>query len=80
MSDKYKGRIAIPTSGDAEKDQRDIEAFELHQERMDKNICPNGCAEMIFDDPHNRHCPVCNFHGWQNTPILSSMEPKGKQS
>jgi hypothetical protein len=65
---KYRGRIAIPSSGDPAKDAADVASAELHAERMDANICPNGCGPMVWDDPHNRHCPICNFSGWCNRP------------
>lgn len=63
-----RDRIAIPMSGDPEKDRADLESAYLHQSRMAANICPNGCGPMVWDDPHNRHCPACNFVGWCNTP------------
>jgi rubrerythrin len=63
-----KRNIAIVSSGDPVKDAAEIASAELHQQRMDANICPNGCGPMIQDDPHNQHCPVCNFVGWCNVP------------
>lgn len=60
--------MAIPSSGDPEKDRAELERAHLHRDRMEANICPNGCGPMVWDDPHNRHCPVCDFHGWCNEP------------
>jgi len=50
------------------RDAVELEQAYLHESRMAANICPNGCGAMIWDDPHNRHCPVCDFHGWSNRP------------
>lgn len=61
--------IAIVSSGDPEKDRKELASAELHRARMDQNICPNGCGYMKIDDPHTRRCEVCGFVGWQNTPI-----------
>jgi hypothetical protein len=61
-------RIAIRSSGDPEKDQRDLLDAALHQARMEENICPNGCGPMVWDDPHTRHCETCKFVGWCNVP------------
>jgi rubrerythrin len=61
-------RMAIVSSGDAEKDQKDLIGAALHSARMDENICPNGCGQMIWDDAYNRHCPMCDFHGYCNVP------------
>jgi hypothetical protein len=63
-----KNQIAIVSSGDPEKDALELAAAQLHQSRMQANICPNGCGAMFWDDPHTRHCPVCQFVGWCNTP------------
>lgn len=71
---KYKGRMAMISTGNPEEDARQIASAELSAERMDKNICPNGCGPMELLDAHNRRCPLCNFHGWQNTPILESLD------
>jgi len=60
--------LAIPSSGDPERDAAELERVYLHESRMAANICPNGCGAMVWDDPQNRHCPVCNFHGWSNCP------------
>jgi hypothetical protein len=63
-----RGQIAIVSSGDPEKDAAEIASAEQHKSRMDANICPNGCGPMVWDDPHTRHCPKCNFVGWCSTP------------
>jgi hypothetical protein len=67
-------RMAIPSSGDDAKDQQELMAAALHSARMEQNICPNGCGQMIWDDAHNRHCPACKFHGWCNVPFDSAKE------
>ncbi len=68
--------IAIESSGDPEKDREIIEAFIKHRERMEDGVCPNGCARLVRIDDHTRECPVCHFHGWQNTP-LPPEDPEG---
>jgi rubrerythrin len=61
-------RIAIVSSGEPEKDQRELLQAAQHQARMEENICPNGCGPMEWDDPNTRHCPICSFVGWCNAP------------
>lgn len=64
--------VAMPSSGDPVKDQQDIALHVKQTERMEDGVCPNGCAIMnrCPEDPdHTRICPVCNFVGWQNTPL-----------
>ena len=56
-------RMAMPSSGDDAADQKALLHAALHEARMEENICPNGCGPMVWDDPNNRHCPACNFHG-----------------
>jgi len=68
-------RLAIPSSGDDAADQKALLDAALHQARMDENICPNGCGPMFWDDPHNRHCEVCNFHGWCNVAFSGANVP-----
>jgi hypothetical protein len=63
-----KHNIAMPTTGDPERDRAELARAEMHASRMDANICPNGCGPMAWDDPHTRHCPICNFIGWCNRP------------
>jgi hypothetical protein len=60
--------MAMPSSGDPEKDRQELEQAYVHRDRMEANICPNGCGPMVWDDPHTRHCPVCKFVGWCNKP------------
>ena len=62
-------RLAIPSSGDPEKDRAELLNAALHQARMAENCCPNGCGSMVWDDPYNRHCPACNFAAWCNLPF-----------
>jgi hypothetical protein len=59
---------SMPTTGNEDEDRRRLERFALHTERMQKNICPNGCEEMTWDDPHNRHCEKCGFAGFSTEP------------
>ena len=66
--------FAFASSGDPEEDERIAQRIELNNSRMEQNICPNGCGPMTFIDLHNRECPVCHFHGWQNTPIKMPNE------
>jgi hypothetical protein len=61
--------LAIPSSGDPEKDRRDLEAAYVHRDRVEANICANGCGPMVRDDPHTRHCPVCNYVDWCSRPV-----------
>ncbi len=61
--------IAIESSGDPEKDRAEIALFVKQSNRMEDNICPNGCARMNRVDDHTRECPICKFVGWQNTPL-----------
>jgi hypothetical protein len=60
--------FSFSSSGSSDEDERIARRFELHSARMQLNVCPNGCAEMIWDDPHNRHCPKCNFSGFSTKP------------
>lgn len=62
-------RIAIVSSGDEAKDREEIMQAALHQSRMEENICPNGCQQMIFLDAHTRKCEACGFTGWSNVPL-----------
>ena len=61
-------RISFPTTGNLDDDEMIAERFEQHSERMRKNICPNGCGAMTWDDPHNRHCAKCGFAGFSTVP------------
>jgi hypothetical protein len=56
--------IAFPSTGDAAEDQKIADNFHLHSARMAENICPNGCGQMNWIDPHNRTCPSCGFAGF----------------
>jgi hypothetical protein len=56
-------------SSASQKDRKDLERFAEQEARIQKNICPNNCGEMVIDDPHNRHCPKCNFSQFSSKPI-----------
>ena len=60
--------ISFPSTGNDADDEEFVRKFRLHSERMAENICPNGCGQMIWDDPHNRHCPICDFGGFSTKP------------
>lgn len=62
------GDIMFIPSGNPERDRENARRYELHTLRMALNVCPNGCAQMVWDDPHNRHCPTCNFTGFSTKP------------
>lgn len=64
MSDE----IAFISTGNAAEDDEVARRLRLHSERMAENYCPNGCVRMVWDDPHNRHCPVCGFAGFSTKP------------
>lgn len=66
---KYRGRIAMQSTGDPERDALTIRKAELEAARMDAGACPNGCGPLRRIDDHNRECPACHFHGWQNVPL-----------
>lgn len=67
-----RGEVAIVSSGDPEKDQREIDEFVRSSELIDKGMCPNGCGLMIQEDSHNMSCPKCNFSYFCNTEIKSA--------
>jgi hypothetical protein len=72
MSDNYypsRENIGIPSTGDPDRDRAEIDLFILREKRQIEGICPNGCAPLVLDDPYNRHCPTCNFHGSSNVPF-----------
>jgi hypothetical protein len=60
--------FSFVSSGNAAEDERIAQEFELHRERMDNNVCPNGCAVMKWIDAHNRECPKCGFAGFSTKP------------
>lgn len=76
MSSEYPSaeNFGIPSTGDPERDRAELELCVVREKRQIEGICPNGCAPMVLDDPHNRHCPKCGFHGWSNVPF-ESIEP-----
>jgi hypothetical protein len=61
--------FAFPSTGDAEQDRKLAEDFNRSQSRLDDNVCPNGCSRMVFDNPFERHCPVCSFSQYSNAPL-----------
>lgn len=61
--------FAFPSSGNEEQDEAIAADIQRTEARLQDNVCPNGCALMIFDNPHERHCPVCNFSQWSNVPL-----------
>ena len=63
-----RASVGIVTTGDPDKDAEIVDEFLIHEKRMIEGICPNGCAELVRDDAHSRHCPQCGFHGWSNVP------------
>lgn len=62
--------FAFPSTGDPEKDAEMAAAFRRHEANESAGLCPNGCGPIIHDNPHSRHCPICNFRGWSNVPYL----------
>lgn len=60
--------LVIHSTADPVADAAELERAHLHRDRMEANVCPNGCGPMVWDDPHTRHCSVCKFIGWCNTP------------
>ena len=66
--------MAIVSSGDPVKDQQQLLQAALHQSRMEQNICPNGCGQMVWDDPHTQHCDVCGFVGFCGEPYAGAKQ------
>lgn len=58
--------IAIISSGDPEKDQRDIASFVHGDDLICAGMCPNGCGGMIEVDAWNAECPKCGFGLFQS--------------
>ena len=71
MAKDYPKRenVAMPTTGDAAEDARQIDLFILREKRMIEGICPNGCGPMVPSAPNERDCPLCKFHQWSNVPF-----------
>ena len=67
-------KFAFVSTGDTEKDAKIASDFQLHEQRMRVNICPNGCGPMDWQDAHNRTCPVCHFQGFSTRPFDSGSE------
>jgi hypothetical protein len=53
--------FAMVSTGDAEEDARQIDAFLVREKRLIEGICANGCGEMVKDGPGESHCPKCGF-------------------
>lgn len=56
----------IVSTGDPEEDQRQIAAFTVHDERIQRGMCPNGCGGMRQVDDHNAECLRCGFGYYSN--------------
>jgi len=54
---------AIASSGDPEKDQRDLERFERNDAAIQAGQCPNGCGELAQNayEPRDWECIKCGF-------------------
>lgn len=65
MSGKYDPRnVGIPSSGDPEKDQRDIQEHIRASMHIDEGLCPNhpeDAAELVEIAPSTWECPKCQF-------------------
>ena len=57
---------AVVSTGNSEADEQTIERFVFRNNRMKKNICPNGCGQMHWRDAYNRTCATCGFEGFSN--------------
>lgn len=73
--------LAIISSGDPEKDAKELERAVTFDERIKAGLCPNGCAMMgwsIRCDPkaemigYRAECPKCHF-------LYSTNVPYGKE-
>lgn len=53
--------IAILSSGDTEKGQRDLARFIESDRRIKSGQCPNGCGGMVEIDAYNAECRRCGF-------------------
>lgn len=60
--------IAINSSGDDEKDALALLRLRNQFEQLEERICPNGCAKLVWENPYNANCSVCNFHYSANRP------------
>lgn len=77
MKRARRDQIAFPSTGDPAKDQELLDRYMLHDDRLSRNICPNGCGPMTASSPHDRDCPKCGFHFWSNVPIADQSELAG---
>ncbi len=61
--------LMFPSSGDPEQDELMAERIRLREDRLSRNICPNGCGPMEFLSLCNRECTECGFSQFTSTPI-----------
>jgi hypothetical protein len=61
--------FAFQSSGNEEQDEAIARDILRSESRLQDNICPNGCSTLVFDNDHERHCPVCHFSQWSNAPL-----------
>ncbi len=62
-------QIAVVSSGDPEKDQREIDEFMRSSSLIEKGMCPNGCGLMTPFGDYNMSCSSCNFSYFCNSKI-----------
>lgn len=67
----------FPSSGDPQEDARIAAQIRRNDAYESEGLCPNGCAPIVWDDPYNRHCPVCGFHGYVNAPYMGAVQREG---
>ena len=60
--------FAFESTGDPEKDAEIAMAIRRRLRNESEGMCPNGCAPVVWSDPHNQDCPKCGFHGQHNVP------------
>lgn len=60
--------FAFVSTGDPEQDAKTAAQIRFNERNTSEGMCPNGCAPVVWSDPHNHDCPVCKFHGWTNRP------------
>jgi hypothetical protein len=61
--------VNFVSTGDPVKDAQVVRGIELHQERLDRGCCPNGCGALVLSDPYNAECPRCGFLFSSGLPI-----------
>ena len=57
------GDYGMPSSGDPERDRRELEAFAKRQQLIDRGRCPNDDGDLrpAVDDAAIRECGTCGF-------------------